>query len=218
MAIMISIPDECKPLADAVLQVLACLERALHRADGGRALDYGQVEREVGARVADVERAAHQRLLTALDVDAPAVVIDGHVHTRVHRVEGRYYTLAGDVVVMRSLYRSQRHAKVVDPITLRTGALEGGWLPDTAAAMAHLLQQGPLREAEATMRATPPPRARRSARRGHRVPARWGSGPAAPVRSEGGVSSVLRSPKARSSSARCGAHAAGVGLDSDRSS
>jgi hypothetical protein len=150
MPIMISIPDDCKPLADAVLQVLACLERALHRAEGGRALDYGQVEREVGARVADVERAAHRRLLTALDVDAPAVVIDGHVHTRVHRVEGRYYTLAGDVVVMRSLYRRQRNAKVVDPIALRTGALEGGWLPDTATAMAHLLQQGPSREAEAT--------------------------------------------------------------------
>ena len=87
----------------------------------------------------------HQRVLTALDVDAPTVVIDGRVHTRVHRVERRYYTLAGDVVVMRSLYRCGRNAKVVDPIALRTGALEGGWLPDTATAMAHLLQQGPSR-------------------------------------------------------------------------
>lgn len=96
--------------------------------------------------------ARHKRLLATLDVDAPAVVIDGQVHTRVHRVEGRYYTLAGDVVVARSLYRATRNGPVVDAISLRTGALEGGWLPETAAAMAQLLQQGPSREAEVTAR------------------------------------------------------------------
>jgi hypothetical protein len=83
-------------------------------------------------------------------VDAPAVVIDGRVHTRVHRDEGRYYTLAGDVVVTRSLYRAERNGKVVDPVSLRAGAIDGGWLPETATAMAHLLQQGPSRDAEQT--------------------------------------------------------------------
>jgi hypothetical protein len=150
MPIMIAIPDDCKPLAEAVERLVACTARAVHRASGGRAVDYAQIEREVGEGAAEVERAAHHRILTALDVDAPAVVIDGRVHTRVHRVEGRYYTLAGDVVVTRSLYRAARNGKVVDAISLRTGALDGGWLPDTAAAMAHLLQQGPSREAEDT--------------------------------------------------------------------
>jgi len=150
MPIMITMPDDCKPLADAVERLVACTARATHRATGGRALDYAQIEREVAERTAEIECAAHQRILTALDIDAPAVVIDGRVHTRVHRVEGRYYTLAGDVVVTRSLYRAARNGKVVDAISLRTGALEGGWLPDTAAAMAHLLQQGPSREAEET--------------------------------------------------------------------
>jgi hypothetical protein len=150
MPIMIAIPDDCKPLAEAIDRLVACTDRATKRAAGGRALDYAQIEREVGERTAEVERAAHQRMLTALDVDAPTVVIDGHVHTRVHRTEGRYYTLAGDVVVMRSLYRATRNGKVVDTISLRTGALDGGWLPETAAAMAHLVQQGPSREAETT--------------------------------------------------------------------
>ena len=150
MPIMIAIPDDCKPLAEAVERLVACTERATHRAAGGRAVAYAQIEREVGERAAEVERAAHQRILTALDVDAPAVVIDGRVHTRVHRDDGRYYTLAGDVVVTRSLYRAERNGKVVDPVSLRTGAIDGGWLPETAAAMAHLLQQGPSRDAEQT--------------------------------------------------------------------
>ena len=95
MPIMIAIPDDCKPLAEAVERLVACTERATHRAAGGRAMDYAQIERQVGERPAEVERAAHQRILTALDVDAPAVVIDGLVHTRVHRDDGRDYTLAG---------------------------------------------------------------------------------------------------------------------------
>jgi hypothetical protein len=74
------------------------------------------------------------------------------MHRRVCRSEGRYYTMAGDVVVPRSLYRATRNGPVVDPIGLRVGALDGGWLPETAAAMAHLLQQGTSREAEDTAR------------------------------------------------------------------
>lgn len=150
MPIMIAIPDDCKPLAEAVTQLVAKTEQARKRAGGGRAVDYGQIEREVGREAAAVERAAHQVILAAFDVDAPSVAIEGRVHSRVCRSEGRYYTLAGDVVVERSLYRATRNGKVVDPIALRVGALEGGWLPDTATAMGHLLQQGTSREAEDT--------------------------------------------------------------------
>ena len=99
MPIMIALPDDRKPLVDAVERLVACSQRAMRRATGGRALEYAQIEREVGERTAEVERATHQRILAALDVDAPTVVIDGRVHTLVHRVEGRNYTLAGDVVL-----------------------------------------------------------------------------------------------------------------------
>lgn len=150
MPIMISIPDDCKPVAEAIERLLATAERAKRRADRGRAVDYAPIEREIAERTAEVERATHHSILAALDVDAPTVVIDGQVHTRVHRAEGRYYTLAGDVVVLRSLYRAARNGPVVDAISLRTGAVEGGWLPETATAIAHLLQQGTPREAEAT--------------------------------------------------------------------
>jgi hypothetical protein len=146
---MISIPDDCKPLAEALTQLVTSVERAHRRAAGGRAVDYAQIERELGERTAAVERAAHRGVLAALDIDA-LTVIDGRVHTRVHRAEGRYYTLAGDVVVDRSLYRAERNGPVVDAISLRAGAVDGGWLPQTATAMAHLLQQGTPREAEET--------------------------------------------------------------------
>ena len=150
MPILISIPDDCKPLADAMNALVASVARARRRGDGGRAVDYAQVERELSADTAVVERAAHQAILAALDIDAPTVRIDGRTYTRVHRTEGRYYTLAGDVVVERSLYRAERNGPVVDAISLRAGVVEGGWLPETATAMAHLLQQGTSREAEAT--------------------------------------------------------------------
>jgi hypothetical protein len=152
MPILISIPDDCKPLAAAVTQLVTSVERAHQRATGGRAVEYAHIERELGERTAAVERAAHQSILTALDVDAATVVIDGRVHTRVHRAEGRYYTMAGDIVVERSLYRAERNGPVVDAISLRTGAVDGVWLPETATAMAHLLQQGTPREAEDTAR------------------------------------------------------------------
>ena len=67
MPVLISIFDDCKPLADAIHHLLASVERAQRRADGGRAVDYAQVERELGERAAAVERAAHQRLLAGLD-------------------------------------------------------------------------------------------------------------------------------------------------------
>lgn len=150
MSIMISVPDQLKSLAEPIQRLVAGAASVMARAAGGRALEYAKVEREIGERTAEIERAAHRDILADLDVDAPQVVIDGQIHTRVHRTEGRYYTMAGDVAVERSLYRAERNGKVVDAISLRAGALDGGWLPETAKAMAHLLQRGTAREAEDT--------------------------------------------------------------------
>jgi hypothetical protein len=147
---VISIPDECKSLVEPITQVVTSVARMQRRATGGRAVDYAPVERELGERTAALERAAHQTILAALDIDAPRVRIEGRTYTRVHRAEGRYYTLAGDVVVERSLYRAERNGPVVDAISLRAGVVEEGWLPATATAMGHLLQQGTAREAAVT--------------------------------------------------------------------
>src|SRR5580658_3115296 len=66
--------------------------------------------------------------------------------------------MAGSVSVERSLYRKsgerggQPGGRVVDAVSLRAGVVEDGWLPRAARAMAHAVQQGPSREAEASAR------------------------------------------------------------------
>jgi hypothetical protein len=62
------------------------------------------------------------------------------------------------VSIERSWYRQsgerggQLGGRVVDPVSLRAGVVEDGWLPRAARAMAHAVQQGPSREAAASAR------------------------------------------------------------------
>jgi len=144
-----------KGWAAAVREFVGELEAAEPSVGGGRAVEFAAVEREVEKAVGGLEREALRRLLQRLDIDAERVVIRGKEHTRVGRYEAEYKTKAGPVRVERSLYRAdgERNGKTVDPVSLRAGVVGDGWLPDTAKAMAHLLQQGTSREAEATARA-----------------------------------------------------------------
>jgi hypothetical protein len=113
-------------------------------------VDYATIERQVAAGAAAIERASHQAVLQGLDIDQPRVVIEGQEYHRVGRYEADYYTPAGPVRVTRTVYREQgeRTAKTVNAVSLRSGAVADGWLPATAQAMAHQLQQGTAREAE----------------------------------------------------------------------
>jgi len=116
------------------------------------------VERQFSQSASKTERAAHKAALQSLDIDVPAVIIGGERYTRVGRCEGQYHTMVGSVQVERSLYRKsgerggQPGGKVVDAVSLRAGVVGDGWLPDTARVIAHEVQQGTSREAEATAR------------------------------------------------------------------
>jgi hypothetical protein len=148
----IEIPDELKSIGEAVRTLVRQVEATWRSTRGGRALDYAAIERQVAAGAAAIERASHQVILQGLDVDQPRIVIEGQVYRRVGRYEADYYTLAGPVRITRTLYREQgqRNAKTVNAVSLRCGAVGEGWLPGTAQAMAHQLQQGTSREAETT--------------------------------------------------------------------
>ncbi len=153
---VIEVPEELREVGEAMAATLATLQGTLARLGGGKAVDYAEVERVMAEEAGRTERAAHRALLQALDIDVPTVVIGGLRYTRVGRCEGSYHTLAGSVSIERSLYRQsgqrggQPGGRVVDPVSLRAGVVEDGWLPRTARAMAHAVQQGTSREAAAT--------------------------------------------------------------------
>lgn len=154
--IVIEVPEELREVGEAMAETLGTLQRTLARTGGGKALDYSEVERVMSEEAGKTERAGHRAILQALDLDVPTVMIGGIRYNRVGRCEAPYHTLAGSVSIERSLYRQsgqrggQPGAKVVDPVSLRAGVVGDGWLPHTARAMAHAVQQGTSREAEAT--------------------------------------------------------------------
>jgi hypothetical protein len=155
---VIEVPEELAELGKAMAEQLAEVLRTIARQGGGKAVDYALVEQAVSEAAGRTEREAHRAILQSLDIDVPAVVIGKERYTRVGRCEDQYHTMAGSVSVERSLYRKsgerggQPGGKVVDAVSLRAGVVGDGWLPHTARVMAHEMQQGTSREAEASAR------------------------------------------------------------------
>jgi hypothetical protein len=156
--IVIEVPEELVEVGKAMAEQLAELQRTMAQHGNGKAVDYAKVERQFSQSAARTELAAHKATLQSLDIDVPAVIIGGERYTRVGRCEAQYHTMVGSVSVERSLYRKsgerggQPGGKVVDAVSLRAGVVGDGWLPDTARLIAHEVQQGTSREAEATAR------------------------------------------------------------------
>jgi len=103
-------------------------------------------ERELHGYVVAVEREVLAEELARLDVDLPAVTIEGEGYRQVVRCEETYTSAAGPVRVMRSLYRrSGEGEQTVCPLELRAGMIEGRWTPlaarQAAFVVAHLTPQ-----------------------------------------------------------------------------
>jgi hypothetical protein len=153
---VIRIPEELKELGAAFEAILANVRGTMAGTGGGKAVDYARVEAALSEDAARVERSAHQAILQSLDIDVAAVIIGEFRYTQVGRCPAPYHSLAGSVSVERSLYRRSGarggtpEGKVVDAVSLRAGVVGDGWLPRTARAMAHEVQKGTSREAEAS--------------------------------------------------------------------
>ena len=162
-------PEEGCPLDEIIVKMPARhkgLQRAMQalvdrvvlfetEAPKQRSVDYRAHERGVAADTAEIERQGHAISLTALDVDADRIRINRVEHVRVLRAEpADYKTRVGPVAIPRSLFRpvGERNAPTVNTVTLRSGAIEDEWLPETASAMAYRLARGPSREAEQASR------------------------------------------------------------------
>lgn len=149
--IVVDVPEELKSLAGPLRDLIGAATIQLAQQRSGR-VGYESFERELERHTAAIEREVHRATLSALDLDARAVEINGVPHIRVLRCPTTFMTRAGGVEVERSLYRvsGARGGKAVDLVAQRVGAVEDVWLPGAARAMAHALQQGPGREAVRT--------------------------------------------------------------------
>lgn len=103
-------------------------------------------ERELHEYFVAAEREVLAEELARLDVDLPAVTIEGKVCRRVVRCEETYVSAAGPVRVLRTLYRrGQAEERTLCPLELRAGIVEGRWTPlaarQVAFVVAHLTPQ-----------------------------------------------------------------------------
>lgn len=151
---IIEFTPECKGIIAALGPLLDLIHQTCALAHQGAAIDYARVEEQCARCASEIERASHQTLWQALDIDAPQIRVDGRVDRRVLRQTGRYYTMAGDVAVDRTPYWEQGQCRgaVVGAVSLRAGVVGSGWLPWTAQAMAFTCQSAPAREAAQTSR------------------------------------------------------------------
>jgi hypothetical protein len=94
----------------------------------------GSVERELHERMMEAERDVVASEMAKLDVDAPAILIDGKVHRRVLRQSQTYETSAGEVVVERTLYkdRADEDGRCAGPMDLVLGVVGDFWTPRAA--------------------------------------------------------------------------------------
>ncbi len=150
--IVVEFPANLKPVADVVLKLVERIAAAAKRGVGGAGGSYEKVEAEFGQAAAEIERAAHEVTLASLDVDEAAITVGDAIYTRFGRHEGTYYTRAGEVRVLRTVYRKSgiRNGELLDPVAFRVGAFGNGWLPKTAQEISFLMQQGTEREAAQT--------------------------------------------------------------------
>jgi hypothetical protein len=112
---------------------------------------FAEFERELHARMMEVERDVIAGEMVKLDVDADAVVIEGKVHRRVLRQSHTYMTTAGEVVVWRNLFkdRADGGGLCVSPMELQLGIVGEFWTPRAAQqALWVVTQMTPKKSAE----------------------------------------------------------------------
>jgi hypothetical protein len=97
----------------------------------GAVTDMLDFEKALHGKLMGLERAVVKEELEHADIDVPAIVIEGTVYRQVLRAEENYQTAAGEVRVMRTLYkdRTDEPARAVVPMELRLGLIEGRWTP-----------------------------------------------------------------------------------------
>lgn len=101
--------------------------------------EFFALEKELHQVFAEAERQCLAKLLQQYDWDYPSFQSGDKTYRRVSRNKKTYMSLAGEVTLERSLYRTTRAGKTYSPMELNTGLIEGFWTPQAAKQAIHLV-------------------------------------------------------------------------------
>lgn len=114
------------------------------------AREFYEFERDLHAKLMEVEREVIGDVMAASDVDADALEIAGVTYRRVLRSAETYTTAAGPVRVERWLYKNRRQPEshAIAAMDKRLGIVEGMWTPRAAEQAAWVVTQMTPQKAE----------------------------------------------------------------------
>jgi len=101
---------------------------------------FAALEIELHQQFAKIERQCMAQLLKQYDWDYPSFYSDDKLFSRVSRNHKKYMTLAGEVSVERTLYRTVRNGATYCPMELNTDLIENFWTPQAAKQAIHWSQ------------------------------------------------------------------------------
>ena len=118
--------DEVSDLETAIRNEVEKVKRAPE--------SFADFEAAVHARFMAAEREVFAKALSELDERAEVVKLDGVVHRRAVEGRGTYMTIAGEVEVVRMLYRDRTDpdARAIPVLDRKVGIVEGFWTPAAA--------------------------------------------------------------------------------------
>ncbi|MDQ7049650.1 MAG: hypothetical protein Q9M92_08935 [Enterobacterales bacterium] len=100
---------------------------------------FANLEIELHQKFAEAERQCMAKLLEQYDWNYPSFFSGDKIYKKVSRNKKTYMTLAGNVTLERSLYRTERNGSTHCPLELNTGLIEGFWTPQAAKQAIHLV-------------------------------------------------------------------------------
>jgi len=114
------------------------------------ARDFYEFEKALHGRLMEAEREIIGSVMSASDVDADAIEIEGRVHRRVLRSAQAYMTAAGPVSIERWLYKDRRDptAHALAALDMKLGIVEGFWTQRAAEQASWVVTQMTPQKAE----------------------------------------------------------------------
>ncbi len=100
---------------------------------------FATLEIELHQQFAEAERQCMAKLLKQYDWDYPSFYSGDKIYKKASRNQKKYMTLAGEVSLERTLYRTVRNGSTSCPLELNAGLIEGFWTPQAAKQAIHLV-------------------------------------------------------------------------------